>query len=209
MKMMSCVRCRSCGEIVIKPKGRSSTSEPENMGIAPVRMKPQEHVPSHFFHETTTTFTKVARLPKLCVVDCIDMRNFDTAYRMIDCNYCYGWTKPVVAKGLCSRRNEIVGKRSKVYVRRCRICWWWEKTQEEQDHQEEVIVTVEDTGSGIDPEIFPRLFTKFSSKSFSGTGLGLYISKSIIEALGGNIWAQNNNEQGKHGATFSFSLPLY
>jgi len=80
------------------------------------------------------------------------------------------------------------------------------KKQEEQDHQEEAIVTVEDTGSGINPEIFPRLFTKFSSKSFSGTGLGLYISKNIIEAHGGKIWAQNNN--GKCGATFSFSLPL-
>jgi two-component system, OmpR family, sensor histidine kinase VicK len=80
--------------------------------------------------------------------------------------------------------------------------------QEEQDHHEEAIVTVQDTGSGISPEIFPRLFTKFSSKSFSGTGLGLYISKSIIEALNSKIWAQNNNEQGKHGATFSFSLPL-
>jgi signal transduction histidine kinase len=81
------------------------------------------------------------------------------------------------------------------------------KKQEEQDLQEEAIVTVEDTGSGINPEIFPRLFTKFSSKSFSGTGLGLYISKSII-AHGGKIWAQNNNDHGKHGATFSFSLPL-
>jgi len=81
------------------------------------------------------------------------------------------------------------------------------KKQEEQDH-EEVIVTVEDTGSGSSPEIFPRLFTKFSSKSFSGTGLGLYISKNIIEAHGGKIWAQNNNDNGKRGATFSFSLPL-
>jgi signal transduction histidine kinase len=78
------------------------------------------------------------------------------------------------------------------------------KKQEEQDHQEEAIVTVENTGSGISPEIFPRLFTKFSSKSFSGTGLGLYISKNIIEAHGGKIWAQNNNG----GATFSFSLSL-
>jgi signal transduction histidine kinase len=82
------------------------------------------------------------------------------------------------------------------------------KQEEEQDHQEEAIVTIEDTGSGINPEIFPRLFTKFSSKSFSGTGLGLYISKNIIEAHGGKIWAQNNNDHGKHGATFSFSLPL-
>jgi two-component system, OmpR family, sensor histidine kinase VicK len=81
------------------------------------------------------------------------------------------------------------------------------KKLEEQDHQEEAIVTVEDTGSGINPEIFPRLFTKFSSKSFSGTGLGLYISKKIVEAHGGKIWAQNN-DQGKCGATFSFSLPL-
>jgi two-component system, OmpR family, sensor histidine kinase VicK len=80
------------------------------------------------------------------------------------------------------------------------------KKLEEQDHQEEAIVTVEDTGSGINPEIFPRLFTKFSSKSFSGTGLGLYISKNIIEAHGGKIWTQNNS--GKCGATFSFSLPL-
>ena len=76
------------------------------------------------------------------------------------------------------------------------------------DHQEEAILTVEDSGLGINPEIFPRLFTKFSTKSFSGTGLGLYISKNIIEAHGDKIWAQNNNEQGKHGATFSFSLPL-
>jgi signal transduction histidine kinase len=79
---------------------------------------------------------------------------------------------------------------------------------EEQDHQEEAIVTVEDTGSGINPEIFPRLFTKFSSKSFSGTGLGLYISKNIVEAHGGKIWAQNNNDKGKSGARFSFSLPV-
>ena len=81
------------------------------------------------------------------------------------------------------------------------------KKQGEQDHQEEAIVTVEDTGSGIDPEIFPRLFTKFSTKSFSGTGLGLYISKHIIEAHGGKIWAHNNGH-GKSGATFSFNLPL-
>jgi two-component system sensor histidine kinase VicK len=70
------------------------------------------------------------------------------------------------------------------------------------------VVSVEDTGSGIDPEIFPRLFTKFSSKSFSGTGLGLYVSKNIIEAHGGKIWAQDNNDQRKCGATFYFSLPL-
>src|SRR6476469_59026 len=69
-----------------------------------------------------------------------------------------------------------------------------------------IIITVKDNGKGIDPEIFPRLFTKFASKSFQGTGLGLYICKSIVEAHGGKIWAKNN-ENGK-GATFSFSLPL-
>ena len=70
-----------------------------------------------------------------------------------------------------------------------------------------VIVSIKDTGSGIDPEIMPRLFTKFASKSFKGTGLGLFISKSIIEAHGGKIWAENNI--GGNGATFSFSLPLF
>ena len=69
-----------------------------------------------------------------------------------------------------------------------------------------VIITVKDNGKGIDSEIFPRLFTKFTSKSFQGTGLGLYICKSIVEAHGGKIWAENNRD-GK-GATFSFILPL-
>lgn len=81
------------------------------------------------------------------------------------------------------------------------------KRQQQEKKKEEVVVSIEDTGSGIDPEIFPRLFTKFSSKSFSGTGLGLYISRNIIEAHGGKIWAQNNG-QGKCGTTFYFSLPL-
>ena len=66
---------------------------------------------------------------------------------------------------------------------------------------------MKDTGQGIDPEILPNLFTKFATKSeTTGTGLGLFISKSIIEAHGGRIWAQNNAD-GK-GATFSFSLPI-
>jgi two-component system, OmpR family, sensor histidine kinase VicK len=82
------------------------------------------------------------------------------------------------------------------------------KIEKKEGSERVVVVSVADTGSGIDPEIYPRLFTKFSSKSFSGTGLGLYISKSIIEAHGGKIWAQNNNDNGKCGATFSFSLPL-
>ena len=72
-----------------------------------------------------------------------------------------------------------------------------------EDH---AIVIVRDTGKGIDPEIFPKLFTKFVTKSYQGTGLGLFISKSIVEAHGGKIWAENNI-QGK-GATFYFTLPI-
>lgn len=73
-----------------------------------------------------------------------------------------------------------------------------------------VIVRVRDTGSGIAQDILPKLFQKFASTSSSsalgGTGLGLYISKSIIEAHGGRTWAENNAD-GK-GATFSFSIPV-
>jgi signal transduction histidine kinase len=69
-----------------------------------------------------------------------------------------------------------------------------------------VIVSVKDNGTGIDPEIMPKLFSKFATKSFSGTGLGLYVSKNIIEAHGGKIWAENNNTG--NGATFYFSLPI-
>lgn len=69
----------------------------------------------------------------------------------------------------------------------------------------ETIVRVKDTGQGIDAEILPKLFTKFTTKSSSGTGLGLFISKSIIEAHGGRIWAENNSDG--IGATFSFTLP--
>jgi two-component system, OmpR family, sensor histidine kinase VicK len=76
----------------------------------------------------------------------------------------------------------------------------------EKVYYNEAIVSVKDTGTGIDPEILPRLFTKFATKSVTGTGLGLFISKSIVEAHGGRMWAQNNTD-GK-GATFAFSLPL-
>ena len=72
---------------------------------------------------------------------------------------------------------------------------------------DEVVVSIKDTGRGIDSEILPRLFSKFVTKSDAGgTGLGLFISKSIVEAHGGRIWAENNPD-GK-GASFSFSLPL-
>ncbi|HJR48057.1 MAG TPA: sensor histidine kinase [Nitrososphaeraceae archaeon] len=77
-------------------------------------------------------------------------------------------------------------------------------TAEKKDS--EAIVTIKDTGQGIDPEILPKLFTKFATKSSSGTGLGLFISKSIIEAHGGKIRAENSPDG--IGATFSFSVPI-
>ena len=88
------------------------------------------------------------------------------------------------------------------------------KHNSHQQEEEEVMVSIKDTGTGIDSEILPRLFTKFATKSdmAGGTGLGLFISKSIIEAHGGKMWAHNNNNNinngQERGATFYFSLPL-
>jgi signal transduction histidine kinase len=76
----------------------------------------------------------------------------------------------------------------------------------DDDNKNVIIVSVKDSGVGIDREILPKLFAKFVSKSFQGTGLGLFISKSIVEAHDGRIWAENNAD-GK-GATFTFILPL-
>jgi signal transduction histidine kinase len=77
----------------------------------------------------------------------------------------------------------------------------WKKTE-----GKEALVTITDTGKGIDRDILPRLFTKFASKSNKGTGLGLFISKNIILAHGGKIWAYNNSNG--RGATFAFTLPV-
>jgi len=79
------------------------------------------------------------------------------------------------------------------------------KTKNDKNNKT-ITVSVKDTGTGIDDEILPRLFTKFSTKSKTGTGLGLFISKSIVEAHGGKIWAENNADG--EGATFHFRLPL-
>jgi two-component system sensor histidine kinase VicK len=74
------------------------------------------------------------------------------------------------------------------------------------NQKQQILVSIKDTGTGIDPQIMPRLFTKFATKSQTGgTGLGLFICKGIIEAHGGRIWAENNPDKG---ATFSFSLPI-
>jgi signal transduction histidine kinase len=72
----------------------------------------------------------------------------------------------------------------------------------------EAVIQVKDNGDGIDPEILPRLFTKFATKSFYGSGLGLYNCRKIIHMHQGGIWAQNN-PQNEQGATVSFSIPLY
>ncbi|MGE0243780.1 MAG: sensor histidine kinase [Nitrososphaeraceae archaeon] len=81
------------------------------------------------------------------------------------------------------------------------------------NNSNEVTVSIKDTGTGIDPEILPLLFTKFATKSLTagGTGLGLFISKNIIEMHDGRIWAINNNDISSdkdEGSTFTFSLPL-
>ena len=84
------------------------------------------------------------------------------------------------------------------------------KRRDISNGSKEVIVSVKDSGNGIDPSIFPRLFSKFATNSPKGTGLGLFISKSIIEAHAGRIWAKNNSDVDRDGggATFYFSLPL-
>jgi signal transduction histidine kinase len=73
-------------------------------------------------------------------------------------------------------------------------------------NHDEVVISIKDRGTGIDPDIQDKLFSKFATKSDAGSGLGLYISKGIVEAHGGRIWAGNNSD-GK-GATFAFSLPI-
>jgi two-component system, OmpR family, sensor histidine kinase VicK len=77
---------------------------------------------------------------------------------------------------------------------------------ENKEDTQEVLIAIKDSGTGIHGDILPRLFSKFVTKSEKGTGLGLFISKSIIKAHGGRIWAENNAD-GK-GATFYLSLPL-
>lgn len=86
-----------------------------------------------------------------------------------------------------------------------------EKVKNDKKENEWISVKIRDNGTGIDPEILPRLFSKFTTKSeFGGTGLGLYISKKIVEAHGGTIRGYNNNLKAeKKGATFEFTLSLY
>ena len=87
--------------------------------------------------------------------------------------------------------------------------------KEDNSNSPYALVTVKDTGEGIDPDILPKVFSKFITKSFEGLGLGMYIAKNIVEAHKGKIWTENNNnnnnnnnKNGNRGAIFYFTLPL-
>ncbi len=90
------------------------------------------------------------------------------------------------------------------FTKQGEITVWTEQISNDKDQL--LTLKVTDTGLGIDPALLMRLFTKFATKSEHGTGLGLYISKSIVEAHGGKIWAENNSDG--RGATFTFTLPI-
>jgi signal transduction histidine kinase len=87
--------------------------------------------------------------------------------------------------------------------------------KDDNNNNNYVLVNVKDTGKGIDHEIFPRLFSIFvtsttsttSKSSNDGIGIGLFVSKGIVEAHGGKMWAENNNTHGERGARFYFTLP--
>jgi signal transduction histidine kinase len=79
--------------------------------------------------------------------------------------------------------------------------------KKESNRKEYAFVKIKDNGKGIDKEVLPRLFEKFASKSESGTGLGLYIAKSIVEAHGGRIWGKNDDDG--IGAEFGFTILLH
>jgi len=80
-----------------------------------------------------------------------------------------------------------------------------EEENNDNDQYNDIKIKIHDTGKGIDTELLPRLFEKFATKSERGTGLGLYISKNIVEAHGGKIWIDKTTN-GK-GAIFVFTLP--
>jgi signal transduction histidine kinase len=129
-------------------------------------------------------------------------RNIQLIYKDLIVTY-EGVDRPIFVKGDRLRLNQVMQnlldnagkftKQGSITVR----------TQLESNM---VKILVKDTGIGIHPEVFPNLFSKFVTRSDRGTGLGLFISKSIIEAHGGKIWAESSSQQ--EGATFIFTLPL-
>jgi signal transduction histidine kinase len=116
--------------------------------------------------------------------------------------------RPIIIEGdrgrLCQVVNNLLNNAFKFTIKgSIRV------TVTRNDNENKIIVKIKDTGIGIHPDIMPKLFTKFATKSDTGgTGLGLFISKSIIEKHGGRIWAENDNYNGDAGAAFAFSLPI-
>jgi signal transduction histidine kinase len=128
----------------------------------------------------------------------------DATRRVDESNFKFEYTpRKIVVEGDRMRISQVVSNLLSNAVKFTKKGAVYISADNEDGH---VVVSVRDTGPGIDPEIMPKLFTKFTSKSQTGTGLGLFISKSIIEAHGGRIWAENNKE--KKGATITFRLPL-
>jgi signal transduction histidine kinase len=77
--------------------------------------------------------------------------------------------------------------------------------KKEETKMDRILVGISDTGKGIPSQIMTRLFEKFNTDSERGTGLGLFITKSLVEAHDGKIWGFNNKDGV--GATFVFTLP--
>ena len=103
--------------------------------------------------------------------------------------------------------NNLISNSIKFIPEEGKISLNVKKMQSDGDDSKGIaVVSIKDTGIGIDAAIMPKLFTKFVSKSFQGMGLGLHISKNIVESHGGSMWAENN--KGGKGATFYFTLPL-
>ena len=103
--------------------------------------------------------------------------------------------------------NNLISNSIKFIPEEGKISLNVKKMQSDGDDSKGIaVVSIRDTGIGIDAAIMPKLFTKFVSKSFQGIGLGLHISKNIVESHGGSMWAENN--KGGKGATFYFTLPL-
>ncbi|WP_144729814.1 sensor histidine kinase [Candidatus Nitrosocosmicus arcticus] len=132
------------------------------------------------------------------------IRIFEVLSNLINNAIKFSNGKPIIISAKTFQKNEIGSIKSNHNNELVDI----ENTIKNKDEKMMiVVVSVKDRGKGIDSDILPRLFTKFVTKSDQGTGLGLYIAKNIIEAHGGQIWAQNNYN-GDKGATFSFSLQI-
>ena len=80
-----------------------------------------------------------------------------------------------------------------------------------ESDNDSVIISIKDQGTGVDPSIKDKLFEKFETKSANGAGLGLYLSRKIVEAHGGKIWVERKTDSSyeeERGAIFAFSIPL-